>query len=100
MTLAALMLTPRLETDGSERPSIPRPVLWRIFLLLLVNAMFFSLLGGALLTRYLLPMYPLVLLLSVTALLSARSLLASSGQLFSGRLHHWALCKSTVRICA
>jgi hypothetical protein len=67
MTLAALMLTPRLETDGSERPSIPRPVLWRIFLLLLVNAMFFSLLGGALLTRYLLPMYPLVLLLSVTA---------------------------------
>ena len=66
MTLAALMLTPRLEADGSERASIPRPVLWRILLLLLVNAMFFSLLGGALLTRYLLPMYPLVLLLAVT----------------------------------
>jgi len=67
MTLAALMLAPRLETDGSERPSIPRPVLQRIFFLLLANALFFSLLGGALLTRYLLPMYPLVLLMAVVA---------------------------------
>ena len=67
MTLAALMLTPRLEIDGSDRPSISQPVLQRIFLLLLVNALFFSLLGGALLTRYLLPMYPLVLLMAVTA---------------------------------
>ena len=40
-------------------------MLWRIFILLLVNAMLFSVLGGALLTRYLLPMYPLVLLLAV-----------------------------------
>jgi hypothetical protein len=40
----------------------------RIFLLLLVNALLFSVLGGALLTRYLLPMYPLVLLLAVTTL--------------------------------
>ena len=39
----------------------------RIFLLLLVNAVLFSVLGGALLTRYLLPMYPLVLLVAVTA---------------------------------
>ena len=65
MTLAALMLSPRLDTDGSERPSIPRAVLYRIFLLLLVNALFYSVLGGALLTRYLLPMYPLVLVLAV-----------------------------------
>jgi len=67
MTLAALLLTPRLESDGSERRSIPRPVLRRLFLLLAVNALFFSVLGGALLTRYLLPMYPLVLLIAVTA---------------------------------
>jgi hypothetical protein len=67
MTLAALLLTPRLESDGSERASIPQPVLRRIFLLLVVNALFFSVLGGALLTRYLLPMYPLVLLIAVTA---------------------------------
>jgi hypothetical protein len=38
----------------------------RIFPLLLVNALLFSVLGGALLTRYLLPMYPLVLLMAVT----------------------------------
>ena len=40
----------------------------RILVLLLVNALVFSVLGGALLTRYLLPMYPLVLLLTVTAI--------------------------------
>ena len=38
----------------------------RIFFLLLANAVLFSVLGGALLTRYLLPMYPLVLLVAVT----------------------------------
>lgn len=67
MTIAALMLTPRLETHGSERAAIPRQVLQRILLLLLTNALFFSVLGGALLTRYLLPMYPLVMLIAVTA---------------------------------
>jgi hypothetical protein len=41
-------------------------VLWRIFLIVLVNAVLFSVLGGALLTRYLLPMYPLVLLVAVS----------------------------------
>jgi 4-amino-4-deoxy-L-arabinose transferase-like glycosyltransferase len=41
-------------------------VLRRIFFLLLVNALLFSVLGGALLTRYLLPMYPLVLLVAVS----------------------------------
>jgi hypothetical protein len=45
---------------------IGRPALRRILLLLVVNALLFSVLGGALLTRYLLPMYPLVLLLVVT----------------------------------
>jgi 4-amino-4-deoxy-L-arabinose transferase-like glycosyltransferase len=39
-----------------------------IFVLLGANALFFSVLGGALLTRYLLPMYPLVLLVAVTTL--------------------------------
>jgi hypothetical protein len=37
-----------------------------ILILLLVNAVLFSLLGGALLCRYLLPMYPLVILLAVS----------------------------------
>ena len=66
MTIAALMLDLRPDADGHPRAGIPRPALRRIFLLLLVNAVLYSVLGGALLTRYLLPMYPLVLLVAVT----------------------------------
>jgi len=66
MTFAALMLDPRPGPDGHDRPGIALPALRRIFLLLLVNALLFSVLGGALLTRYLLPMYPLVLLVAVS----------------------------------
>jgi len=66
MTFAALLLAPRLDPDGHDRSSIAPPVLRRIGLLLLISALLFSVLGGALLTRYLLPMYPLVLLVAVT----------------------------------
>jgi 4-amino-4-deoxy-L-arabinose transferase-like glycosyltransferase len=66
LTIAALMLSPRLDRDGLERPRISNPALGRIFFTLLVNALLFSFLGGALLTRYLLPMYPLVLLIAVS----------------------------------
>ncbi|MGA8732121.1 MAG: glycosyltransferase [Terracidiphilus sp.] len=66
MTCAALMLNPRPDAEGHERPSISSATLWRIFILLLVNAVLFSVLGGALLTRYLLPMYPLVLVVAVS----------------------------------
>jgi len=66
MTFAALLLNVRRDANGGERASIGDPVLRRIFVLLLVNALLFSVLGGALLTRYLLPMYPLVLLMAVT----------------------------------
>jgi hypothetical protein len=65
---AALILDPRTDAAGNERVAIDRTVLRTIFVLLLVNAIEFSVLGGALLTRYLLPMYPLVLLLAVTTL--------------------------------
>jgi hypothetical protein len=68
LSLAALMLKPRQERDGRAREAVGRTVLRRIFLLLLVNAIVFSVLGGALLTRYLLPMYPLVLVAVVTTL--------------------------------
>jgi 4-amino-4-deoxy-L-arabinose transferase-like glycosyltransferase len=68
MAFAALMLNPRPDAEGRERASLDPLVLLRIFILLLANAVLFSVLGGALLTRYLLPMYPLVLLLAVTAL--------------------------------
>ncbi len=66
MAFAALLLNPRPDASGHERATLARPVLLRIFLLLLTNAALFSVLGGALLTRYLLPMYPLVLLAAVT----------------------------------
>ena len=68
LTIAALMLNPRLDAGGHERPRISTSVLWRIFFVLLANAAFFSILGGALLTRYLLPMYPLVLLVAVSTI--------------------------------
>ena len=83
MTLAALLLEPRGDRDqrsvigdqgeadrvdatGLARPGIAPDALRRILLLLLVNALLFSFLGGALLTRYLLPMYPLILLAAVS----------------------------------
>ncbi len=68
MALASLSLSLRRDAEGKERPGMGRAVLWRIFMLLLANALLFSVLGGALLTRYLLPMYPLVLLMAVSTL--------------------------------
>jgi hypothetical protein len=65
MTIAALLLAPRPDADGHDRAAISTATLQRIFILLLANALLFSVLGGALLTRYLLPMYPLVLLVAV-----------------------------------
>ena len=66
MTFAALLLKPQLDADGHERQTLSNPVMHRLLLLLLVNAMLFSVLGGALLTRYLLPMYPLVILIALS----------------------------------
>ncbi|HLY41727.1 MAG TPA: hypothetical protein VKR52_10955 [Terracidiphilus sp.] len=66
MTFAALMLNPRRDAEGQERAGISKGVLWRIFYIVLANAVLFSVIGGALLTRYLLPMYPMVLLVAVS----------------------------------
>jgi 4-amino-4-deoxy-L-arabinose transferase-like glycosyltransferase len=57
---AATFLLPR-----HRETSIPRAVLFPILIVLGTNWIAFSILGGALLTRYLLPMYPLLLLLAV-----------------------------------
>jgi 4-amino-4-deoxy-L-arabinose transferase-like glycosyltransferase len=46
-------------------PAITKPHLKAIAIVLLANWIAFSILGGALLTRYLLPMYPLILLVCV-----------------------------------
>lgn len=68
MALSALLLTPLPDADGNPRAGIDRAALVKILVLLLAEAFLFSVLGGALLTRYLLPMYPLVLLLAVNTL--------------------------------
>ena len=49
----------------ASRIRLPRRIVETIAVILLANWIAFSVLGGALLTRYLLPMYPLVLLLCV-----------------------------------
>ena len=56
--LAAFLLLPAIAT----RARLARPALNAIAVILIANWIAFSVLGGALLTRYLLPMYPLVLL--------------------------------------
>lgn len=70
-----LLLDRRLEADGAPRAPIARENLTAIFVILAVNIVFFSVIGGALLTRYLLPLYPLVILLCV--------------QTFRARLKRW-----------
>jgi hypothetical protein len=49
----------------ATRARLSRPALNAIAVVLIANWVAFSILGGALLTRYLLPMYPLVLLVCV-----------------------------------
>jgi hypothetical protein len=64
---ASLLLIPRALPDGSTRPSLPREFVAPLAWVFAANTLLFSVLGGALLTRYLLPLYPLVLLVCVAA---------------------------------
>ncbi len=62
---ACLLLPAVSEEDGTLRKRIA-PAHQAVFLVVIVtNVVLFSVLGGALLTRYLLPLYPLILLLAV-----------------------------------
>jgi len=69
--LGCLLLAPVSETNGSGadlsplRARIPMTQQAVLYVVIAANVLFFSVLGGALLTRYLLPLYPLVLLLCV-----------------------------------
>ena len=65
-TLAAMVLDPVKDARGQTLARVSFPAQARIYAILLANALAFSVLGGALLTRYLLPMYPLVLLVAVS----------------------------------
>lgn len=64
--VAAMFLPAIRRADGSKRPRVSWNVQAQIGLLLLVNLLFFSIAGGAVLARYLLPLYPLILLLCVS----------------------------------
>jgi len=55
-----------IPVDPASPPLIRKPVLKAIGVILLANWIAFSVLGGALLTRYLLPMYPLILIVCVS----------------------------------
>ena len=60
----AVILIPVTSADAPK--NIRKSALKAIAVILLANWIAFSILGGALLTRYLLPMYPLILLLCVS----------------------------------
>jgi 4-amino-4-deoxy-L-arabinose transferase-like glycosyltransferase len=64
--LAAMLLLPLREAGGGLRPRIAPADQAMIYAVMLGNVLFFSVMGGALLTRYLLPLFPLVLLLCVS----------------------------------
>ncbi len=61
----AVLLMPAMKARAARLVAL-RPAWMAIGIVLAGNALAFSILGGALLTRYLLPMYPLVLLACVT----------------------------------
>jgi hypothetical protein len=64
--LGAMLLLPLREDDGTPRPRISLPNQAILYVVMAANILFFSVMGGALLTRYLLPLYPLLLLLCVS----------------------------------
>jgi len=64
----ALFSRPLLEPDGSLRPRIAVNVQLVFVVVILAYLVAFSVVGGALLTRYLLPVYPLIILLCVSTL--------------------------------
>lgn len=66
-TVVAMFFPPARDSSG-ERPRITVPVQLQFALIMLAHLFTFSLLGGALLTRYLLPAYPLVIMIGMSTL--------------------------------
>jgi 4-amino-4-deoxy-L-arabinose transferase-like glycosyltransferase len=83
LMLGCLLLPPVPEQEPTQssaaQPSLRRPIAPAhqaiIYVTIAVNIVLFSILGGAVLTRYLLPLYPLILLVIVNT--------------FRRRLHEW-----------
>lgn len=65
---AAAMFFPPVQDETGERPRIAVPVQLMFGLIMLAHVVAFSLVGGALLTRYLLAVYPLVILIGMSTL--------------------------------
>jgi 4-amino-4-deoxy-L-arabinose transferase-like glycosyltransferase len=66
--IAAMFLKPRLKGDGSKRPRIAIPVQLLFAALILAHVVALSVVGGAVLARYMLPVLPLVILIWVSTL--------------------------------
>ncbi|HKF22069.1 MAG TPA: glycosyltransferase family 39 protein [Candidatus Angelobacter sp.] len=66
-TLVAMSFAPVVD-DGVERPRIAIPIQLQFAAIMLASLITFSLLGGALLTRYLLAVYPLVIIIGMSTL--------------------------------
>ncbi len=64
--LGAMLLLPLRAADGSPRPRVSLPDQAILYVVMAANVLFYSVLGGALLTRYMLPLYPLILVLCVS----------------------------------
>jgi len=75
LMLACMLLPPIKDANGTSRQRISLEHQGVFYTVILANLILFSILGGALLTRYLLPLYPLVLLLCVNT--------------FRRRWNHW-----------
>lgn len=67
LTVYAMSL-PALKDDGVERERIPLDAQYRMAVVILAHMVVFSLLGGAVLARYQLPAYPLLILIWVSTL--------------------------------
>jgi hypothetical protein len=65
---AVAILFPAVKDPDGERRRIAVPVQMQFALIMLAHLVTFSILGGALLTRYLLPLYPLVILIGMSTL--------------------------------
>ena len=68
MALYAMSQRPWVECDGSERPRIAIPVQLVFAVVIAAHVVALSVLGGAVLARYMLPVLPLVILLCVSTL--------------------------------
>jgi hypothetical protein len=82
LTLYAMSQPSLLERDGGERQRIAIPVQCVFIVVIAAYVVALSLLGGAVLARYMLPVLPLVILLCVSTL--------------RRRLRYWAWCVAAV----